>query len=203
MDEVTLNPNRATAETKYSKQLLIQGGAQVDAVIANDLRQALATHIDLKGFAEILADGSVDDQSTAGGTDTTYAATVAIAQEAAVLAAGGDLNGSVYVASPTAYKLAKSLALVNNISPLIENGRLNGYQLYATKHIADETAGSVGQQIFGNFRQGLIIALFGGLDILVDPYTAASNGQVKLHVNRFYDVAVRQPGAFSIVTDLT
>ena len=57
MDEVTLNPNRATAETKYSKQLLIQGGAQVDAVIANDLRQALATHIDLKGFAEILADG--------------------------------------------------------------------------------------------------------------------------------------------------
>ena len=116
MDEVTLNPNRATAETKYSKQLLIQGGAQVDAVIANDLRQALATHIDLKGFAEILADGSVDDQSTAGGTDTTYAATVAIAQEAAVLAAGGDLNGSVYVASPTAYKLAKSLALVNNIS---------------------------------------------------------------------------------------
>ena len=189
MDEVTLNPNRATAETKYSKQLLIQGGAQVDAVIANDLRQALATHIDLKGFAEILADGSVDDQSTAGGTDTTYAATVAIAQEAAVLAAGGDLNGSVYVASPTAYKLAKSLALVNNISPLIENGRLNGYQLYATKHIADETAGSVGQQIFGNFRQGLIIALFGGLDILVDPYTAASTGQVKLHVNRFYDVS--------------
>ena len=161
----------------------------------------MATHIDLKGFAEILADGSVDDQS-AGGTDTTYAATVAIAQEAAVLAAGGDLNGSVYVASPTAYKLAKSLALVNNISPLIENGRLNGYQLYATKHIADETAGSVGQQIFGNFRQGLIIALFGGLDILVDPYTAASTGQVKLHVNRFYDVAVRQPGAFSIATDL-
>ena len=34
-------------------------------------------------------------------------------------------------------------------------------------------------------------------------HSAASNGQVKLHVNRFYDVAVRQPGAFSIVTDLT
>jgi HK97 family phage prohead protease/HK97 family phage major capsid protein len=203
MDEVTLSPLRATAETKYSKQLLIQGGAEVDSIIANDLRAALATHIDIKGFAEILADAAVDSQTTSGDGDTTYAAAVAIAQEAAVLAAGGDLNGSVYVASPTAYKLAKTLSLVPNVSALHENGRLNGYQLFATKHIADETAGSVGQQIFGNFRQGLIIALFGGLDILVDPFTAASTGQVKLHCNRFYDVALRQPGAFSVVNDLS
>jgi len=202
MDEVNLNPTRATASTTYSKQLLIQGGQQVDQVIAADIRAALTEHIDLKGFAEILADGNVDDQSTSGAGDTTYAATVAIAQEAAVLAAGGALNGSVYVCSPTAYRLAKSLALVQSVSALVEGGRLNGYNFYATKHVADETAGTVGQQIFGNFRQGLIIAYFSGIDILVDPYTAASTGQVKLHCNRFYDVAVRQPGAFSICGDL-
>ena len=199
MDEVNLNPLRATAETKYSKQLLIQGGAQVDAVIANDLRQALATHIDLKGFAEILADGSVDEQQ--GGTDTTYAATVAIAQEpqSSQQAVTSTVRSTWHHPPRTSWP---NSGAGQQHQPLIENGRLNGYQLYATKHIADETAGSVGQQIFGNFRQGLIIALFGGLDILVDPYTAASTGQVKLHVNRFYDVAVRQPGAFSIATDL-
>jgi len=37
---------------------------------------------------------------------------------------------------------------------------------------------------------------------LVDPYTSASTAQIILHLNRYYDVAVRQAGAFSIATDL-
>jgi hypothetical protein len=56
--------------------------------------------------------------------------------------------------------------------------------------------------VFGNFQQGLILAYFGGLDLLVDPYSAAGNAQITLHVNRFFDVAVRQPGALSICTDI-
>ena len=72
----------------------------------------------------------------------------------------------------------------------------------ATKHLLDETAGAVGQMIFGNFSQGLILAYFSGIDILVDPFSSASTGQIDLHLNRYYDVAIRQPGALSIVTDL-
>ena len=182
--------------------MILQGGPEVDRLIASDLRQELTEIIDRKAFAAILADGDVDDQSTAGATDTTFSTNVALAMEAAVLAAGGDLSGCVYVMSPTTYRLSKQLAQVANVSALFDHGQFNGYRPVATKHLADETSGTVGQMIFGNFRQGLLLAYFSGIDILVDPYSAASTGQVNLHLNRYYDVAVRQPGALSIANDL-
>jgi len=107
--------------------------------------------------------------------------------EAAVLAAGGDLNGAAYVMSPHAYKISKSLAAVSSVSALFDGGQFNGYRPVATKHLADITADTIGQMIFGNFGQGLILAFFSGIDILVDPFTSASNAQITLHVNRYFD----------------
>lgn len=204
MDEVTLSPVRAAANTTYSKQLILQGGPEVDNVIANDIAAAMTTQIDTVAFNKILADSNVDDQTTAGtgtGNATAFDAALALNQEAAVLAAGGNLAGAAYVLSPIAYKLAKQKARVASVNALFSDaGLLNGYRAVATKHCAD--SGVFGQNIFGNFSQGLILAFFSGIDIMVDPFTAASNAQVKLHVNRFYDTAIRQAGAFSICTDI-
>ena len=204
MDEVTLSPQRAAANTTYSKQLILQGGPEVDRIIANDIAAAMTTQIDAVAFALILADSGVDDQTTSGtgtGNATAFDADLALAQEAAVLAAGGNLAGSAYVLSPLAYKLAKQAARVSNVNALFSDaGQLNGYRAVATKHLPD--SGVFGQNIFGNFGQGLILAFFSGIDIMVDPFTAASNAQVKLHVNRYYDTAIRQSGAFSICTDI-
>jgi len=201
LDEVTMTPQRVSTKTKYSQQLILQGGPEVDRLIAGDLNADMVEHIDRQAFIHVLANAA-DDQSTAGATDTTFAASVANAMEAAVLAAGGDLSGCTYVMSPTAYKLSKSLAQVSSVSALFDNGLFNGYRPVATKHLADETSGSVGQMIFGNFRQGLLLAYFSGVDLLVDPYTSAGTGQIILHLNRYYDVAVRQGGAFSVCSDL-
>lgn len=201
MDEVTMTPVRISTFTKYSKQLVLQGGPEVDRIIANDIAQAMTTQIDVAAFAKILAASGVNDQSTSG-ANTTLSAAVALAMEAAVLGAGGDLNGCTYVMSPKAYATSKTLARVASVNPLFNDaGQFNGYRAVATKHLPN-ASGPLGQMIFGNFAQGLILAFFSGLDILVDPYTAARNAQITLHVNRSYDVEIRQPGAFSIVTDL-
>jgi HK97 family phage prohead protease len=201
LDEVTMSPTRVSTKTKYSQQLILQGGPEVDRLIAGDLNADMVEHIDREAFKHVLANAG-DDQSTAGTGDTVFTTLIADNMEAAVLAAGGDLSGCNYVMSPTAYKLSKSLARVSNVSALFDNGLFNGYKPVPTKHIADETANTVGQMIFGNFRQGLLLAYFSGIDLLVDPYTAAGTGQVILHLNRYYDVAVRQAGAFSVCTDL-
>lgn len=200
LDEINMSPNRLSTTTTYSQQLILQGGPEVDRLIANDLRQELTEIIDRKAFAKILADGNVNDQST-DNTDTTFATAIAMNMEAAVLAAGGNLAGCQYVMSPTAYKLSKTLAQVANVNALFDGGRFNGYTPVATKHLADATT-DTGQMIFGNFAQGLILAYFSGVDILVDPFSSASTGQIDLHLNRYYDVAIRQPGALSICTDL-
>ncbi|MFZ9707957.1 MAG: hypothetical protein ACO3CG_09000, partial [Ilumatobacteraceae bacterium] len=56
--------------------------------------------------------------------------------------------------------------------------------------------------LFGNFQQGAILAYFGGIDLLVDPYSAAGNAQIVLHVNRFFDFDVRQANALAKCNDV-
>ena len=202
LDNVTMTPERVSAKSTYTKQLILQGGADVDRLIAGDLAAAMNAYIDDRAFDLILADTDVDDQST-GGANTDMTAALAVAMEAAVLAAGGNLAAARYVMSPQAYKLAKNVAQVASVSPLYDlaSNTFNGYAATATPYLVN-AAGPLGQMVFGNFSQGLILAYFGGLDLLVDPYSAAGNAQVTLHVNRFFDVAIRQPGAFSICTDI-
>lgn len=201
LDSVTMTPERVSAKSTYTKQLILQGGGDVDRLIANDLSAAMNAYIDDRAFDIILADTDVDDQSTAG-ANTDMTAALAVAMESAVLAAGGNLAGARYAMSPTAYKLAKNVAQVSAVTALYDlaSNTFNGYPATATPYLVD-AAGPLGQMVFGNFSQGLILAYFGGLDLLVDPYSAAGNAQITLHVNRFFDVAIRQPGAFSIVTD--
>lgn len=204
LDEVTMSPTRVTTKTTYSKQLILQGGAEVDRLISGDIQQEMGAFIDRAGFAAILASTEVNDKSTAGtGTanGTTFDASLAIAMETAVLAAEGNLQGASYVMSPYAYQLAKTLPMIANIKALFDNGQFNGYAARATAHVAN-TSANEGQVIFGNFNQGLLLAYFGGIDLLVDPFSSAANAQVTLHVNRYFDVAVRQGGAFSICTDV-
>ena len=203
MDSVSMTPERVSAKTTYTKQLILQGGAEIDALIANDLSAAMNAYVDDRAFDVILADSDVDVFNT--GDDDLDAAMV-YAMEAAVLAAGGNLAGAAYVMSPKAYELSKSEAAVANVSALWDGQTFNGYNAIASPYLVNSTldaTGAGGNMIFGNFAQGLILAYFGGIDLLVDPYSAAGNAQVTLHVNRFFDVAIRQPGAISRSTKLT
>ena len=202
MDTVSMTPERVSAKTTYTKQLILQGGVGIDTLIANDLSAAMNAFIDDRAFDVILADSDVDDQTTAGATNTTDFSAMAVAMEAAVLAAGGNMAAARYAMSPKAYELTKNAVAVTGVSALFENGQFNGFPATATPYLINNANAGEGQVVFGNFAQGLLLAYFGGLDLLVDPYSAAGNAQVTLHVNRFFDVAVRQPGALSICTDL-
>ena len=202
MDTVSMTPERVSAKTTYTKQLILQGGVGIDTLIANDLSAAMNAFIDDRAFDVILADSDVDDQTTAGATNTTDFSAMAVAMEAAVLAAGGNMAAARYAMSPKAYELTKNAVAVTGVSALFENGQFNGFPATATPYLINNANAGEGQVVYGNFAQGLILAYFGGLDLLVDPYSAAGNAQVTLHANRFFDVAVRQPGALSICKDL-
>ena len=203
MDELSLTPTRVAANTKYSKQLILQGGAEVDALIANELAASMNAFVDDYAFDAIMASTDVDVYNTA---DAALSSTVANAMEAAVLAAGGNLGGASYVMSPQAYLLSKSLAQVADVNALWENGRFNMYNAVATPYLVNDTldaTGTGGRMIFGNFAQGGLLAYFGGIDILIDQYSNASTAQIALHVNRFFDFGIRQGGALSRAVKLS
>lgn len=197
LDEVTLSPIRVAANTKYSKQLILQGGAQVDAMISRELAAGINETIDKAVFAKAAASAGtiVDKGSALVNTDV-------FAMQKAVLAAGGDLSRCAYVLSPSAMSILKGEAAIASVSAMINNNQLDGYPTHYTPQLVDDDA-SQGAMLFGDFGLGMVLAFFGGIDLLVDPYSNAGTAQIALHVNKFYDVDVRQAGALAYTSDWT
>jgi HK97 family phage prohead protease/HK97 family phage major capsid protein len=185
MDTLTLSPQRVSNKTTYSKLLLVQGGPDVDAVIARDLIAGVNEHIDTTSFAHIISNTAAT--TTADLTASNQAETV-FALEQAVANAGADLsNVSLVADTTTAHALLRRASAVASITTL-----LGEYRYFATPHVNTTDTEIV---MFGNFAQACIMAFFGGIDLLVDPYSAAGTGQINIHVNRFYDFDIRQAGA--------
>jgi len=196
LDEVTLSPIRVAANTKYSKQLILQGGAQVDAMISRELAAGINETIDKAVFAKAAA--SAGDITDRAGQSLT--AGLVFAMEKAVLAAGGDLSRCAFVGSPSCMSIIKQEAAVPSINAMVENNRIDGYETHFTPNLVDDDA-SQGALLFGDFSLGMVLAYFGGIDLLVDPYSNAGTAQIALHVNKFYDTDVRQAGALSYLSD--
>ena len=199
LDEVTLSPIRVAANTKYSKQLILQGGAQVDAMISRELAAGINETIDKAVFAKAAASaGTIVDKG-----DVALASSDVFAMQKAVLAAGGDLSRCAFVGSPSAMEIVKGEAAVASVSALVNNNSIDGYSTYFTPNLVDADAGGagLGALLFGDFSLGMVLAFFGGIDLLVDPYSNAGTAQIALHVNKFYDVDVRQAGALAYTKD--
>ena len=196
MDVVTLSPTRVSNKTVWSKQLMLQGGPEVDALISRELAAGINEHIDKAVFAAAAA-GAANQQDKANGA-IGYA-DITAAQKA-VLAAGGDLTRCAFVGSPSAMSILKGEVAVADIRAVIDGNSIDGYTSYFTPNLIDSTANE-GALLFGDYAQGMLLAFFGGIDLLVDPYSNAGTAQIALHVNKFYDTAVRQGGALSYTYD--
>ena len=115
LDEVTLSPIRVAANTKYSKQLILQGGAQVDAMISRELAAGINETIDKAVFAKAAATaGTIVDKG-----DVALASSDVFAMQKAVLAAGGDLSRCAFVGSPSAMEIVKGASSFSSVSALL------------------------------------------------------------------------------------
>ena len=63
------------------------------------------------------------------------------------------------------------------------------------------SSSSLSALIFGNWSD-LLIGEWGTVDLLVDPYTNADSGQVRVVTFSFVDIAVRHAQSFAAVSDI-
>ena len=195
MDELTLSPIRVANKTLFSKQLILQGGNQVDTLIARELTAGINETIDKAAFAKAAA----ANQTAGAGAALTPAMLFELEKD--VLAAGGNFANCKWAMSPTGWKVSRDLATVDSINAFWSGQSFDGFPAVATPNLVDGTA-DAGDICFGDWAQGLVLAYFGGLDLLVDPYSNAGTAQIALHLNKFYDVDVRQAGAFASITNV-
>ena len=86
----------------------------------------------------------------------------------------------------------------------VGEGQLNGYRAAVSTLVPSNLTKSSGINlhaiIFANWRD-LIVAQFGGMDIVIDPYTQATNTLLRIVVNSWWDVDRRHSLSFAAIKD--
>jgi HK97 family phage major capsid protein len=209
IDQIPISPKRVGATGQYSKQLLLQSSIDVEGFVRDDFLKVIAIDWDrLIINGQGAASEPMGIMNTPGvgsvvfGASATFAKLVAFWTQVAV--ANADVGDMAYITSPTAggtlQSAAKLLVGATTVAaiPLWEGGgtegRINGYTARATNQVPNN------QMVFGVWSE-IIHALWGGYDIVVDPYTLAKNGEVVVTINTWGDVAVRHPQCFCVSSD--
>lgn len=222
LDTVTLAPKSIDAHTSFSRELAFQMSPDAQQFITDDILRVIAIAIDASGISGagtneptgILNNSSVGAGTALGthGGAPTFASVIEL--ETNVANANADVGRMSYlVNSKTRGKLKQTLKLSTATAPgyiwegANDPGTINGYNAFVSNQVPSNlTKGTsttiCSSIIFGNFDD-LLIAEFGGaVDVLVDPYTFATQGMIALHAYAFADVAVRHGASFYTVDDV-
>lgn len=223
-DQLTMSPKTVAGQTQVTRKLLQQSSLDVESLIRQDLATVLALAIDVKA---IHGDGS--SNTPTGIISTSGVATVAIGTNGGAPTFAHMVNMETEVAVDNA--LFGSLGYLTNAkvrgklkqtftnatygdTAVWQNapggngwGEVNGYRAAVSNQVASNltkgtSSGVCSAILFGNWAD-LIIGMWGGLDVIVDPYSGSSSGRLKIVMFQDLDFLVRHAESFSIILDAT
>ena len=185
---VELSPKRLTAYIDISKQFLTQDSVGAEEMLRADIVNSLVAKLE----QTIFGDAAGDTTKPAGifnGAEVVAPSYQGVCEaEAAVTDYSGEKR---FVMSPTAksaFKQATISGTKSDLRLLLEDGEVDGYP------VSDSSNVVAGGYAFGDFSE-LVVAQWGGIDIVVDPYTLATKNAIRLVINAYFDAKVRREGA--------
>ena len=188
---VKLTPHRLTAVVPISKQFLAQDSVGAE----NAIREEIINAINAKLEATILGDGGGDANTPAGifnGEVATVSDFASLCDMEANIEDANVYGDLKYILAPKAKSALRNMAKSAKSTQLVyENGEVDGTMALSTSHVKDTNFA------YGDFSQ-FIIAQWGALDIVVDNYTLASKGQVRLVVTAFFDAKALREEAIKV-----
>lgn len=215
-EPISLTPHRVGTYTDVSKLLMMQAAnISVENFVKNDLETAVRLAIDL---AAINGSGSSNQPtgilntsgigSVAGGTNGAAPDWEDIVDlESEVAVDNADVGKLAYLTNPKVRGKLKKTALDAGSGLFVwpaNSKELNGYPAAVSTQVPSNltkgTGTSLSAIIFGDFSS-LIIGQWGGLDMIVDPYTQATSSLVRIIINSWWDVGVRHAESFAAMLD--
>ena len=189
---VKLSPKRLTAYIDLSKQFLIQDSVGAEELIRQDLINALNAKLE----ATILGAEDGDLTKPEGIFHKIDPTAHTVSNFADLVNAESDIEDAnvigemKYVMSNKAKAAFRSMAKSSKTTQLVmEGGQIDGTPVLNTSHVSGKNF------VYGDFSN-LAIGQFGAVDLLVDPYTKASSGQIRIIINAYFDSKVLRPEAF-------
>lgn len=184
-----LTPRRLSSYIDISKELLAQDSVDVENAIRTDLVNAINSKLE-EAFLSDFSGSTVQPKGVFAvvkpSTGVTNDFATLVANEAKVEDAN-ILNEPCYILSNKAKAALRAMAKGSKSTELVyENGEVDGTKAYNTSNVP------ASNYLFGDMSS-LVIGTWSGLDLIVDPYTQAAKGAVRLVVNMYVDFGVARP----------
>ena len=209
-DQVAIAPKQLLSRTAVSKQLLAVANYDVEELIRDDFARSFAVAFDLAAISGSTNPGSepegilnatnVTNDSTANsGSIPTYQQMITL--ETSVANANADDGRLGYLTTPGVYgQLQATESFSNTARTIIMDGEVNGFPIVRSSNVPSDgvlDGLDVGHAvIFGDWSQ-LILAEWGALEVLVDPFALKHRGLIEYNAIMLADVAIRHPESFA------
>jgi len=217
--ELSMVPRTLGVMTDISRKLMLQSDPSAEAIVRNDLLNAVAAKIE-----DVAIEGSGSNEPTGitkksgigsvalatNGSAPTWAMITGLVKEVEQDNAAISENMGYITNSKVKSKLASVAKVSSSDSVMLLNAPWNeiyGYPLGITNHVPSDltkgsTSGSCSAMIFGDFSS-LILAFWSSPDVLIDPYTNSSKGGTRVVVFQDCDVGIRYAQSFAACLDVT
>ena len=186
---INMTPHRIAVEVPISKQFLIQDTLGAE----NLIRKLIVEKINDKLEATILSNAAASGSVPAGIFNGVSAEPVAnftdICDLEATLEDNNFSGDFKYIVNPKAKSALRSMIKGTNATGMVwENDEIDGTPADWTTNMNNYTLA------YGNWSD-LYIGQWGALDLTVDPYTLAGDGQIRIIAQAWFDYKVVRNGA--------
>jgi HK97 family phage major capsid protein/HK97 family phage prohead protease len=199
LDQIAFTPKSLAAYTDVTRRLMLQSTPDAEAMVRNDLLRVLGLELDRAVLYGTGADGQpkglLNQNGLAhvdlAGMFASFAEYVAMETE--IAAADADVEVMSYVINAKARGNAKTTQKFPGTptgATIWEQGNtINGYNVDVTNQLVDGDA-------FLGAWSSYVVAMWGGLDLTVDPYSLSTSGSTRLVVFQEVDMNVRHLESF-------
>lgn len=204
-DAVTLSPKTLGGLVLLSRKMLLQN-VDAENIVLQDLGKVIATALDVAAIngtgASNQPTGILHTTGIATGSFAAAAPTFAeiVEMESALTGANADAASAAYLTTPALAGTMKTTLKAQYAAEMIWTGgadpgigTVNALRAFASTNVPAKTV------LLGNFSD-LIIGMWGGVDLEIDPYWDWSKGTVAVRAFLSLDIGVRHPASFAAYT---
>lgn len=187
--EVSLKPKRLTAFIDISKQFIYQDSNSAEEMLRRDLVNAIAEKLEMTILGSEAGTTTKPEGLFNGVTADTAAVKFGDIVDWEADLENANIGEIKYIVNPSAKAILRKTAKDTGSGLFVmADGEIEGNEVISSASVVKKGV------ILGDFRE-LVIGQWGALDVVVDPYTKAADGQIRVVVNAYFDAALRRPSA--------
>lgn len=192
---VKLSPKRLTAYVDVSKQFLNQDSVNAEMLLREDLVNAINAKLEqtILGAAQGTTTQPEGIFYNNGSALTTLSDYKSIAKLESTVEAVNTIGSKSYIVGLGAKAALRTTGRSTvGDGMILSNGEIDGTPVFATSNVS-----ATGNVAYGDWSM-LAIGQWGSIDCVVDPYSVAKEGKVRIVVNAYFDAKVLVPGAIAV-----